>query len=236
MNVAIIAAGGRGERLGGERPKQFLSLGGKPIIIHTLHRFERSTMIGEVVVVLPPADVANFISLSTKYNLRKLARVVPGGQTRSESVYKGLQTLRFATTGVVAVHDGVRPFVTPEEIDRTVGAAAESGAAILMAPAIDTIKEVADGYVVHTLPRESLRHALTPQCFRYDIIRRAYEDAIHTNSAETTDDSALVERMGIAITAIDGDPRNIKITRPQDLMLAELLIKDFRVDTQEGWS
>ncbi|MEJ7709092.1 MAG: 2-C-methyl-D-erythritol 4-phosphate cytidylyltransferase [Pyrinomonadaceae bacterium] len=236
MNVAIIAAGGRGERLGGERPKQFLSLGGKPIIIHTLHRFERAAMIGEVVVVLPPTDVAGFITLTTKYNLRKLVRVVPGGQTRSESVYKGLQTLRSATTGIVAVHDGVRPFVTPEEIDRTVGAAAEFGAAILMAPPIDTIKEVAKGHVVRTLPRASLRHALTPQCFRYDIIRRAYEDAIHAGSAGTTDDSALVERMGIAIAVIDGDPRNIKITRPQDLMLAELLIKDFQDDAQEGWS
>lgn len=236
MNVAIIAAGGRGERFGGgsSQPKQFLALGGTPIIIHTLRRFEHAATIGEIVVVLPPTDVADFVALTTKYNLRKLARVVPGGQTRSESVYKGLQTLRPATAGLIAVHDGVRPFVTSDEIDRTMKEAQESGAAVLAAPATDTIKEVRQGRTVaHTLARENLRHALTPQCFRYDILRRAYEEALTAGAADTTDDSALVERLGIAVTIVDGDARNIKITRPHDLVLAEQLLREFDEDSQD---
>src|SRR5436305_2985748 len=138
MNVAIIAAAGQGTRMGGERPKQFLELAGIPVIIHTLKRFEQCAEIQEVIVVLPGEDTANFLSLVGKYGLRKLARVVQGGATRAESVWRGLQSVRAATAEIVAVHDGVRPFVTPEEITQTVLAARESGAAILTAPVVDT--------------------------------------------------------------------------------------------------
>lgn len=224
MNVAIIAAAGRGTRMGGERVKQFLELGGTPIIIHTLRRFEQCSTIGEVVVVVPSDEVAGFLALAGRHNLCKLARVVPGGQTRTETVWRGLQAVRAATANIVAVHDGVRPFVTPDEIDRTVRAAEETGAAILAVPATDTIKEVADGCVRRTLPRNEVWHAQTPQCFRYELLRRAHEQA-RANHTDATDDSALVEQLGATVAVVEGNTRNVKITRPEDIAHGETLLK-----------
>jgi 2-C-methyl-D-erythritol 4-phosphate cytidylyltransferase len=152
---------------------------------------------------------------------------VPGGATRAESVWRGLQSVRAAIARIIAVHDGVRPFVAPDEIAETVRAAEESGAAILAAPATDTIKEVKGGLVQRTLARSSVRHALTPQCFRYELLRRAYEQAGEL-SADMTDDSALVERLGVQVSVVEGHPRNIKITRPADIALAEVILRDFK--------
>ncbi|HEY0077342.1 MAG TPA: 2-C-methyl-D-erythritol 4-phosphate cytidylyltransferase [Pyrinomonadaceae bacterium] len=231
MNVAIIAAAGQGTRIGGKRAKQFQELGGIPVIIHTLRRFERSASIADVVVVLPSSETSSFLALASRYELRKLARVVAGGSSRTESIWRGLQAVRAATAEIVAVHDGVRPFVSPEEIDRTVRAAEETGAAILAAPATDTIKEVADGRITRTLERSRVWHAQTPQCFRYDLLRRAYEKAIAAN-LEATDDSALVEQLGVAVSIVEGHARNIKITRPEDIALAEILLRDFEKSSQ----
>jgi 2-C-methyl-D-erythritol 4-phosphate cytidylyltransferase len=225
MNVAIIAAAGQGTRLGGKRAKQFLELAGVPVIIHTLKKFEQCAGIQEVVVVLPAPDAAGFLELAGQYELRKLRRVVAGGQTRAESVWRGLQTVRAATAEIVAVHDGVRPFVTPEEITRTVEAARLNGAAILTAAPVDTIKEVENNQVVRTLERARLRRALTPQCFRYELLRRAYEQRPEL-IASATDDSSLVEALGLTVMAVEGDARNIKITRPEDVALAEILLKE----------
>lgn len=224
MNIAIIAAAGQGTRLGGSRPKQFLELAGVPIIIHTLRRFERCAAIQEVILVVPREDVTPSLALAETYDLRKLARVVEGGPTRAESVRRGLQSVDSASAEIIAVHDGVRPFVTPEEIDRTVHAARISGAAILTAPASDTIKEVENDRVVRTLARGRWRRALTPQCFHYELLRAAYEQSsAFVESA--TDDSSLVESLGTVVTAVEGDPRNIKITRPEDIALGEILLR-----------
>ncbi|HVF56650.1 MAG TPA: 2-C-methyl-D-erythritol 4-phosphate cytidylyltransferase [Pyrinomonadaceae bacterium] len=224
MNVAIVAAAGQGTRAGGSRAKQFREISGTPIIIHTLRRFEQCAAIGEVLVVVPAGEAAEVLALVAEHGLRKVARVVAGGATRTESVWRGLQMIRAATAKVVAVHDGVRPFVTPEEIASVVGEAERSGAAILAARAVDTIKEVEDGRVVRTLERARLWHAQTPQCFRYDILRRAYERAL-AEKLEATDDSALVERLGASISIVEGGARNIKITRPEDIALAEIMLK-----------
>jgi 2-C-methyl-D-erythritol 4-phosphate cytidylyltransferase len=224
MNVAIIAAAGQGTRLGGERAKQFLELAGVPVIIHTLKKFEQCADIQEVVVVLPATDTAGFLELAGKYELGKLRRVVAGGATRAESVWRGLQSVRAATAEIVAVHDGVRPFVTPEEITRTIEAARLSGAAILTAAPVDTIKEVEDNRIVRTLERARLRRALTPQCFRYELLRRAYEQPPELVK-HATDDSSLVEALGVAVTSVEGHARNIKITRPEDLALGEMILK-----------
>jgi len=224
MNVAIIAAAGSGSRMASDRPKQFLQLAGIPIIFRTLEPFELCESIQEVIVVLPAEESAGFLALAGKFQIRKLSKVVPGGATRAESVKRGLLAVREATAEIVAVHDGVRPFVTAEEIDRTVGAAREQGAAILVAPATDTIKEVAEGVVARTLERSDLRHALTPQCFRYELLRRAYDRA-DLGDRTLTDDSALVERLGAKVVAVEGDVRNIKITTPRDLLMAEAMLK-----------
>lgn len=224
MNVAIIAAAGAGSRMAGDRPKQFLQLAGVPIIFHTLKPFEQCDSIQEIIVVLPAAESADFLALVQKYGVKKLSRVVPGGTTRAESVWRGLLAIRAATAEIIAVHDGVRPFVTTDEIDRTVAAARSHGAAILVAPAIDTIKEVDGGEVVRTLERRQLCHALTPQCFRYELLRRAYERADVQDPA-ITDDSSLVEQLGEPVTIVEGSSRNIKITTQRDLLIAEAFLK-----------
>jgi 2-C-methyl-D-erythritol 4-phosphate cytidylyltransferase len=224
MNVAIIAAAGQGRRLGGKRAKQFLELAGVPVIIHTLRRFEQCASIHEVVVVLPQADTAGFLALAGRYGLSKLARVVTGGRTRAESVWRGLQTIRPQTAEIVAVHDGVRPFVTPAEIGMVIEAAQAEGASVLVAPVVDTIKEVRGREIIRTVERATLRRALTPQCFRYHILRRAYEQA-RDLGADATDDSLLVERLGVHVHLVEGDARNIKITRPEDIAIAEILLK-----------
>ena len=226
MNVAIIAAAGQGTRMAGKRPKQFLELAGTPILFHTLKAFEQCDVIEEIIVVIPPQESAGFLSLANKFGLRKLARVVPGGTTRAQSVLHGLQAVREATAEIIAVHDGVRPFVTPDEIARTVYAASREGAAILVAAPIDTIKEVRDGSVVKTLKRDELRSALTPQCFRYTLLRRAYEEA-DVNDPELTDESSLVERLGVKVAIVEGSSRNIKITRQEDIAIGEALLRNW---------
>jgi len=225
MNVAIIAAAGRGERMGGNRPKQFLLLAGTPIIFHTLRPFEQCASIQEIIVVLPAEESAGFLSEAHRIGLANLVRVVPGGETRAESVSRALLTISPTTAEIVAVHDGVRPFVKPDEITRAVEAAKVSGGALLVAPMTDTVKEVSGAEVVRTLDRKSLRRALTPQCFRYDILRRAYEGA-DLHDPALTDDSFLVEQIGINVTAIEGSARNIKITTPEDLVAAEALLQE----------
>lgn len=226
MNVAIITAAGQGTRIGGERAKQFLELAGVPIIIHTLRRFEECNGIQEIIVTLPSTDAANFLELANKHGLRKVSRIVQGGATRAESVWNGLKQVRTATAGIVAVHDGVRPFVTTDEISRTIEKAKETGAAILAAPVTDTIKEVENEIVVSTHERAKLWRALTPQCFHYEILRRAFEHT-HDKELNATDDSAMVEAIGVAVSIVEGSPRNIKITHKEDLAIAEILLKNF---------
>jgi 2-C-methyl-D-erythritol 4-phosphate cytidylyltransferase len=229
MNVAIIAAAGEGTRVGGNRAKQFLELAGTPIIIHTLRSFETCEAIQEIILVLPAQDTAGFLALAEKHGLRKLSKIVPGGTTRAESVLKGMLAVRPATAHIVAVHDGVRPFVTADEITQTVRAAELSGAAIMVAPLTDTIKEITNGIVAKTLRRMALRRALTPQCFRFDLLRRAY-DQVDVLDPELTDESSLVERLGVKVTIVEGSSRNIKITGPEDLALGEVLLKEMNFE------
>jgi len=224
MNIAIIAAAGAGTRMVSDRPKQFLLLAGTPILFHTLKPFEQCDSIHEVIVVLPAEESAGFLSLAGKFGVRKVARVVPGGATRAESVRRGLMAIRSATAEIVVVHDGVRPFVTVEEIENTIAAAQLNGAAILVAPATDTIKQVNDQRVEKTLDRRVLRRALTPQCFRYELLREAYQRADLTDPT-LTDESALVEQLGKSVSIVEGSSRNIKITTAEDLAVAEALLK-----------
>jgi 2-C-methyl-D-erythritol 4-phosphate cytidylyltransferase len=225
MNVAIIAAAGQGTRMAARRPKQFLELAGTPIIFHTLKTFEECEAIQEIIIVIPSGDTADFLTLAKKQNFRKLAKVVPGGATRAESVLHGLRAVREATAEIIAVHDGVRPFVTSDEITRTVDAARQDGAAILVTTPVDTVKQVSDGAVVKTLDRNDLRNALTPQCFDFQLLRRAYEE-IDVFDPTLTDESSLVERLGVRIVTVEGSSRNIKITLPEDLLVGEAILKE----------
>ena len=223
MNVAIVVAAGKGTRLGGDRPKQFLELGGVPIIVHALRQFERCQEISEVITVLPAEDTAGFQSIFQQFGLAKASRAIAGGATRAQSVRNGLRAIEGAE--IVAVHDGVRPFVIAAEIDRVVAAAKLTGAAILTAPVADTIKRVDASRVVETFPRAQLRRALTPQCFRFEVLKEAYRalEALEAEGIEVTDESFLVEKLGIEIVAVEGSARNIKITTEEDLAWARLM-------------
>ncbi|HEV2828753.1 MAG TPA: 2-C-methyl-D-erythritol 4-phosphate cytidylyltransferase [Pyrinomonadaceae bacterium] len=223
MNVAIIAAAGSGSRMGGKRPKQFLELAGVPIIFHALLAFERCDSIQQIVTVLSAGETDGFLSIAKGHGIQKLATVVTGGETRAASVLQGLRAVDSAAE-VVAVHDGVRPFVTCDEIARTVTAAKLEGAAILVSTPVDTVKEVRQGVVSRTLDRCTIRYALTPQCFDYRLLRRAYEQ-VDVLDQSFTDEASVVERMGAKIVTVEGSARNIKITRPEDLVMAEAILK-----------
>jgi 2-C-methyl-D-erythritol 4-phosphate cytidylyltransferase len=223
MNSAIIVAAGRSERFGGNTPKQFLELLGKPVVIHTMLRFEACPLVDEIILVLPAEHKAGFIEAAQKFPLKKLTRIIGGGPCRAESVLNGLKAVRAETAGIVAVHDGARPLVSPDEIAETISQAEKAGAAVLTAPVTDTIKAVSGGEITRTIDRDSLRRALTPQCFRYEILKKAYEMA--DDIAAATDESYLVEKAGYPVTFVEGSAANIKITTPEDLALAGFLMK-----------
>jgi 2-C-methyl-D-erythritol 4-phosphate cytidylyltransferase len=226
MNSAIIVAAGSGKRFGTKTPKQFLEIKGKPLIIYALERFQSCLEIDEIILVLPSTETANFLSIVGKYGITKLSKVVSGGKTRAESVWKGFNSIRASNSEIVAVHDGARPLVTPEEISACILKAKETGAAILVASVTDTIKQVsADNEILQTINRAELRRALTPQCFRYEILKRAFENADLSESA--TDESFLVEQLGIKVSTVEGSAKNIKVTTKEDLILVESLLKSF---------
>jgi len=221
MNTAIIVAAGSGSRIGSNKPKQFLEIHGKPIIIHTLERFASCKAVDEIVLVLPVDWISGFAETANRFSIQKIDKIVAGGKTRVESVLNGLDVVGDQTQ-VVAVHDGARPLVTIDEISRTIDAAENSGAACLVAPMTDTIKEVADDNIVRTVDRNRLRRALTPQVFRLDILRKAFENADLSESI--TDECYIVEKLGVQVACVNGSPLNIKVTNPEDLILAELFL------------
>ena len=218
MNTAIIVAAGAGKRFGGEAPKQFLTLRGKTLLEITLSRFEHCTDVDEIVLVVPEERLRAEESLQSQFT--KLKSIVAGGSTRAESVRNGLEEVR--SEGVVAVHDGARPLVSVSEISLTIAAAKKHGASCLVVPVTDTIKKTDGRVITGTLDRSKMRRAVTPQCFEYGLLKRAFAEA---DSIETaTDECSLVERLGVAIRIVEGSVRNIKITMPEDLKIAEALL------------
>jgi len=210
--------------MGRELSKQYLSLGGMPLLVHTLNVFEKCPLVDALLVVVPPSDVeAVRTEMLPRWNLKKLAGVIPGGKERQDSVRAGIEALD-RETGLVVIHDAVRPFITVGLIENCIRAAAEEGAATVGVPVKDTVKEVAaDGRVMRTCDRNLLWLTQTPQAFRRDIIENAYRAAVR-DGYRGTDDTSLVERLGIAVRMIRGDYGNIKITTPEDLVIAEALL------------
>lgn len=226
MNTAIIVAAGSGSRFASDIPKQFVEICGKPLIFWTLEKFEACEAVDEIILVLSESGRLEFEISNLKFRISKLGSIVTGGSTRAESVKNGLDAINAATANVVAVHDGARPLVTVDEITRTIEKAAEMGAACLVAEVTDTIKEVSKGNIIKTVDRKKLRRALTPQAFRYGILKRAFEGIELTD--DITDESNLVERLDYYynIATVEGNSRNIKITRPEDITLAEMFLKN----------
>ena len=221
--VAIIAAGGRGRRLGRDRPKQLLEIGGRSLLDRSLEPFDRSDRIDEVIVVLPRELATDPPAVLGR--LRKPVQVVPGGSRRQESVASGFDRVP-GHADVVVVHDAARPFVTEALIARTVDAAFESGAACAALAARDTVKQSdrreEKTVVKATLPRETIYLAQTPQAFRTDVLRDAI--ALGRQGAEATDEAALAERAGHMVRLVEGEPENIKITTEADLAFARGLV------------
>jgi 2-C-methyl-D-erythritol 4-phosphate cytidylyltransferase len=219
MNTAIIVAAGSGQRVGGDTPKQFLEIHGKPIIIHTLERFEKCALVDEIVLVLAKSKIGGFLEVVSKYGFTKPVRIIEGGETRSDSVYNGLDSIVPDSAGIVVIHDGARPLVTDSEISRTILKAKETGAACLVCEVTDTIKEVCNETIIQTIDRRKLRRAMTPQCFEYELIKRAFSE--NDVGELDTDECRLVEKLGHDIAIVEGSVRNIKVTRAEDLIFVE---------------
>jgi 2-C-methyl-D-erythritol 4-phosphate cytidylyltransferase len=220
--LAIIPAAGMGVRMGGGTPKQFLSLEGVPIFVHTLRKFVASDAVDEIFLGLRVEDMERVLTEVDREHFSKSVHLVPGGATRQETVARCLEQAPPATE-VVAVHDAVRPFIELGMIQRVVEAARRDGAAILGIPSVDTVKQVERQIILGTIPRERIVLAQTPQAFRYSLLREAVERAL-TEGFNGTDESSLVEHLGHNVTVLMGSDRNIKITNPSDLPLARLYI------------
>ena len=221
---AIIAAAGLGRRMKTDRPKQLLVLNGTPIIVHTIRKFDSCAAIDYIIVTATRDSADEVRELLKSAGFKKPVSVVEGGERRQDSVAMGLQHLQ-PGTGIVAVHDGVRPFVSVEDIESVVRQAERTGAAILGVPIVDTVKQAEKEFVESTLTREHLVLAQTPQAFRIEILKEAFESAAK-DEYYGTDESSLVEKLGHAVAIVRGSERNIKITRPSDLTLARAFLEE----------
>ncbi len=215
---AVIVAGGKGLRMGGDVPKQFLPIGGKPVLMHTIEAFRRALDDVEIVLVLPADQHDYWQKLCKDYKFHSPELIAKGGETRFHSVKNGLALLPNDIEAVVGVHDGVRPFVSKETIRRCFAAAAEGKAVVPVVAVVETVRQILpDGKSV-TRPRDEYRLVQTPQTFPLALLKEAYQQPF---SDAFTDDASVVEALGKDIVMIEGNRENIKITTPSDLRIAE---------------
>lgn len=219
----IIVAGGKGLRMGTDTPKQFLPIGGRPVLMRTLERFREWSADVNIILVLPEAQQDYWRGLCRDYSFGVDYRMATGGETRFHSVRNGLAMVSDGADGVVGVHDGVRPFPAPEVISRCYEAARQHGAAVPVVPVVETLRHVTGG----TVPRGDYRLVQTPQTFDIRLLKRAYRQE-YTDAF--TDDASVVEHLGHTIELVEGNRENIKITTPWDLTVAEAVISHVRVD------
>lgn len=219
--LAILVAAGRGERMGAARPKAFLALGGRPLLLRAAQALEAASSVDAIVAVVPAIEIEHAREMLSF--LPKLRAVVAGGPRRQDSVREGLKHAPDGFEGVVLVHDAARPLVEPDLVDAVCRAALEAGAAVPVLGLADTVKRVREGRIVETLDRRELGAAQTPQGFRYSLLVRAYAKA-SADRVELTDEAMAVERLGESVVAVQGSPRNRKITTSEDLAWAEALL------------
>lgn len=234
---SIIPAAGLGTRMAagkaGAPSKQFFELAGQPILIHTLRRFAECSQVTRMFVALRQNEIEGFQQLLQREDFATRVELVEGGENRQQSVANAMARLEplAKPEDIVLVHDGVRPFINTELINGIIAAVLKHGAAISGIPAVDTIKQVdrtADGAIItSTIPRERIVMAQTPQGFRYDLLKKAFDEAA-ADSFTGTDEASLVERSGNTVAVVMGSTRNIKITTPADMELAELFAKSLK--------
>ncbi|MCF6461422.1 2-C-methyl-D-erythritol 4-phosphate cytidylyltransferase [Clostridium sp. Cult3] len=223
---AIIAAAGMSNRMGSKINKQFISINDKPILAHAIEKFERCKYVDEIIVVAKEDEIEYCRKeIVRRYNFNKVTKIVRGGKERQDSVYNGILALD-ERCDIVLSHDGARPFVKMENIVDGIKSASEHGACVVGVPVKDTIKVVGNHNNIDKTPnRDLLWAAQTPQCFKKHIIMEGYRRAIEDGFVGT-DDGAIVERLGLDVKMVMGSYENIKITTPEDLIIAESLVKD----------
>lgn len=217
MDYVIIVAGGKGLRMGGDIPKQFLPVGGRPVLMRTIERFRAYSPTLHIILVLPKAQQDYWQALCQEYQFAVDYQLADGGETRFHSVQNGLALVPDDAKGVVGVHDGVRPFVSIDVIGRCYEAARIHKAVIPVTPVIETLRHVSEG----TKPRSDYRLVQTPQCFDIELLKAANRQPYCDGF---TDDASVVEAYGHTITLVEGNRENIKLTTPFDLKIAEILV------------
>ena len=217
MDYVIIVAGGKGLRMGSDIPKQFLPIGGKPVLMRTIERFREYSADLQIILVLPKAQQAYWKELCLKHNFTVIYQLADGGETRFHSVQHGLAMIPDDAGGVVGVHDGVRPFPGIEVIRRCYDTARTAKAVIPVVPVVETLRHISEG----TKPRGDYRLVQTPQCFDIQLLKAANQQPYNDGF---TDDASVVEAFGFDITLVEGNRENIKITTPYDMKIAEVLI------------
>lgn len=222
MNYIVIVAGGKGMRMGADIPKQFIPIGGKPVLMHTLERFFACDGELKIILVLPHEQQAYWRQLCRDCAFNIPHTIVDGGETRFESSRKGLQAIPLDAAGLVGIHDGVRPFVSEAVIKRCFEAADESKAAIPVLPVTDTLRHVDRNGVGRNVLRSDYRIVQTPQVFDIGLLRKAFEQPYQDSF---TDEASVVESLGYTVEMVEGNRENIKLTTPFDLTLAEAMLK-----------
>ena len=222
--VALVPAAGRGLRMGGAVAKQFLSIGGEPLIVQSLRVLQAAPVIDHIILAVPSSDIGYCESeIVARHRLTKVTKVLAGGAERQDSVRYALAHVPM-DTDIVLIHDAVRPFLTQRMIDEVVAAAKKDGAAIVALPMRDTVKQVRmDGMIERTVDRAPLWLAQTPQAFRRDWIETAHRKG-HTEGVRATDDAFLVEWLGYSVSVVEGSGENIKVTRPEDMVIGEAIL------------
>ncbi len=221
----VIPAAGSGTRIGGATPKQFLSLEEKPILVHTVQRFEASAEVDEIGLAVPEDSIVDVEGMITRYRLNKVSKIVSGGEKRQDSVFNVLKRLDIRLGDLVLVHDGVRPFVAPQKISELVAACRDNDAAVLAVQPKDSIRRSnGGGFFDQMLDRSAVWLIQTPQAFKGVLLLKAFEKAVKERFS-STDEAALVERMGVKVKIVEGSYDNIKITTKEDLELGALILQ-----------
>jgi 2-C-methyl-D-erythritol 4-phosphate cytidylyltransferase len=223
MDYIIIVAGGKGLRMGTDIPKQFLPIGGKPVLMRTIERFRKAQPDIHVILVLPKSQQDYWRQLCEEYTFVADYQLTDGGETRFHSVQHGLALIPDDAEGVVGVHDGVRPFPSVEMIRNCYAMAREKKAVIPVIPIVETVRHLSSSSSSITVPRNDYRLVQTPQCFDIQLLKAANRQPYNDGF---TDDASVVEAFGIDVTLVEGNRENIKITTPYDLKIAEVLIDD----------
>ncbi len=221
MNYVVIVAGGKGLRMGADVPKQFLLLGGKPVLMRTIERFHAFDAQLQIILVLPPNQQGYWHELCLAHHFKLPYLLADGGATRFESVRNGLALIPNDAQGVVAVHDGVRPMVSVKVIERCFAMACKAQAVIPVTPVVETLRQIMPDGVSQTVNRDAYRLVQTPQTFDLQLLKQAYQQPYST---AFTDDASVVEALGMQITMVEGNKENIKITTPFDLDVCERLL------------